>query len=77
MSEKVELKPCPFCGGQNIAVDSCKGLEECENFEECSSSEYHAIVCNWNKGGCGASSGYYLTLEKAIEAWNRRARFDD
>lgn len=73
MSEKIELKPCPFCGGQNIDIDSCKGLEGCENFEECSSSQYHAIVCNWNKGGCGASSGYYPILEEAIKAWNRRA----
>lgn len=71
MSEKVEFKPCPFCGGQSIDLDSCKGLEECENFEECS-SQYHAIVCNWNKGGCGASSGYYPTVEEAIDAWNRR-----
>lgn len=76
MSENVELKPCPFCGGQNIGADSCNGLEECANFEECD-SQYHAIVCNCNKGGCGASSGYYPTLEKAIEAWNRRTRFDD
>ena len=76
MSEKVELKPCPFCGGQSIGLDSCKGLEECQNFEECG-SQYHAIVCNWNSGGCGASSGYYPTVEEAIEAWNRRTRHDD
>lgn len=37
MSEKVELKPCPFCVGQSIGLDSCKGLEECQNFEECDS----------------------------------------
>ena len=77
MSEKVELKPCPFCGGQNIGFDSCKLLEECANFEECRLSEYHSIVCKCIKGGCGASSGYYLTVEDAIEAWNRRTRHDD
>lgn len=41
----IELKPCPFCGGQNIDLDSCKGLEECENYEAYS-SQYYAIVCN-------------------------------
>lgn len=69
---KIELKPCPFCGGQNIDLDSCKGLEERENYEACG-AQYDAIVCNWKKGGCGASSGYYPKLEKAIEAWNSRA----
>ena len=66
-----ELKPRPFCGGQNIGLDSCKGLGECENFEACR-SEYYTLVCDWNKGGCGASSGYYPTMKEAIEAWNRR-----
>ena len=66
MSEKVELKPCPFCGGQNIEV-----LKEKQDLDDLS-FPFYAFVCNCNKGGCGASSGYYPTLEKAIEAWNRR-----
>jgi hypothetical protein len=28
------------------------------------------------EGGCGASSGYYDSEEKAIAAWNRRAGDD-
>lgn len=67
----MNLNHARFAGGQNIGVDSCNGLEECANFEECD-SQYHAIVCKWNSGGCGASSGYYPTAEEAIEAWNRR-----
>lgn len=70
-----ELKPCPFCGRQNIELDSSKELEEYENFEECH-SEYYTLVCDWNKGGCGASSGFYPTIKEAIEAWNRRADND-
>lgn len=58
MSENVELKPCPFCGGQNILG-------------------FYSMVCNVNKGGCGASSGYFSTVEKAIEAWNRRVSDED
>ena len=72
-----ELKPCPFCGGKNIEFCTCKGLEDCANFEECQSIGYFSIVCNINKGGCGTNSGYYLTSEEAIEAWNRRTRHDD
>ena len=67
-----ELKPCPFCGGENIEISTCKELEDCANFEECQSIGFYSIVCNINKGGCGASSGYYPTVEEAIEAWNRR-----
>lgn len=62
----IEFKPCPFCGGQNIEV-----LKEKQDLDDLS-FPFYAIVCNWNKGGCGASSGYYPTVEEAIEAWNRR-----
>lgn len=68
MSEKVELKPCPFCGGQKI-----KALEKGINLDEGSVACY-ALVCDWDYGGCDASSGLYPTLEKAIEAWNRRIK---
>ena len=34
---------------------------------------YVCVVCNMHEGGCGASSGYYDSAEKAIAAWNRRA----
>ena len=67
-----KLKPCPFCGGNNIVIESCAGLEECENFEECCNPGYFAAVCDYNNGGCGASGGYRKGKEKAIEAWNRR-----
>lgn len=63
-----ELKPCPFCGGKNTEI----------LISEAYFIEYqYSIVCNINKGGCGARSGYYLTSEEAIEAWNRRTRHDD
>lgn len=73
MSELNMLKSCPFCGGKEIEISSCKGLEECENFDHCEDKEYVSVVCNFNKGGCGASNGYHNTKEKAVEAWNRRS----
>ena len=66
------LKKCPFCGGENVEFDTCKGLEDCPDFTECINPSYHAVVCNVNKGGCGASSGFYPTKEEAAEKWNRR-----
>ncbi len=77
-----ELKPCPFCGKKVAVMTNAHDLEECSNFEndnchcsefESNPCEYNTVVCDVNKGGCGASSGYYPTIEEAIEAWNRRA----
>lgn len=66
-----ELKPCPFCGGQNIEV-----LKESSSLDDLI-FHYYKFVCTIRKGGCGASSAYCPTLEMAIEAWNRRTRHDD
>lgn len=73
MSE-VRLKPCPFCGSvESLKIASAMDMEECENFEQCGQCSYLTIVCDFNKGGCGATSGFRISEEKAIEAWNRRA----
>ena len=63
-----ELKPCPFCGGQNIIGI----LKESQSLDDLS-VPFYALICSFNNGGCGASSGYYPTVEGAIDAWNRRA----
>lgn len=77
-----ELKPCPFCGKNVAVMTDAHDLEECSNFEddnchcnefESHPCEYKTVVCAVTRGGCGASSGYYPTEEKAIEKWNRRA----
>jgi Lar family restriction alleviation protein len=71
MSEK--LKPCPFCGKEVAVFTTCKEEEDCAKFEVCEDVGYLCIVCDFNKGGCGASGGYHETREEAIDAWNRRA----
>jgi Lar family restriction alleviation protein len=60
----MELKPCPFCGGEEIDVKSryqrTKGcpIEHIESYCVCSS--------------CGIGA-HEETEAEAIEAWNRRA----
>ena len=66
------MKQCPFCGNKNIIFDGCRGLEMCNEFEDCHENEMKSVVCSVNKGGCGASSGFYFTEEQAIEKWNIR-----
>ena len=51
-----ELKPCPFCGGTNIAV-----AKEDE-------WEVMCMDCFANVGACCS----YYTEAEAIEAWNKR-----
>ena len=75
----IELETCPFCGKNVAEITNIQNCEMCANFEDeemCPSYEEcgygHFIVCNVNNGGCGASTGWYQTVEEAINAWNRR-----
>lgn len=69
-----ELKPCPFCKNQNAPkLSSCIDVEACVDFEACEDDGAFCICCDYNEGGCGASSGFRFTKEEAIEAWNTRA----
>lgn len=57
----VKLKPCPFCGGDDLLTFQYPykrkpGLRGC--FIKCKT--------------CGASSGNYETIEDALKAWNER-----
>lgn len=58
----MELKPCPFCGGEGhiIKTDFGNGYQK----------YYHGVCLD-----CGMETKNYvhITKEEAIEAWNRRA----
>jgi hypothetical protein len=70
----MKIEKCPFCDKAVAEITNCNDLEECRHFEKCPATEpYVCVVCNMHEGGCGASSGYYDSVEKAIAAWNRRA----
>ncbi|MBR1749918.1 MAG: Lar family restriction alleviation protein [Ruminococcus sp.] len=73
---KSKLKPCPFCGkSMTVRLTNAKELETCRiddcklGYEEC---YMIAVVCDFNAGGCGASSGYAATEAEAVEKWNER-----
>jgi Lar family restriction alleviation protein len=65
----VELKPCPFCGGEAEMVDARKLLVV---------SKYSYIIpysvrCSNRKCGVKPYTEYSGTEQEAIDAWNRRA----
>lgn len=69
MSE-TKLKPCPFCGGNNIIyTDEADGK-----------ANTHCVYCNDCGGGTANFSGCssHETLKNcSIKAWNKRTQFDD
>lgn len=77
MSEKTELKPCPFCGNTNIRIALCSeltcDLQPNEYCEHCEGRTF-GIICSALLNGCGTASGLYKTKEQAIKAWNRRIK---
>ena len=57
---KIELKPCPFCGGD----------AELKNLER----RFEPWECSCNNPECDAiAAAYGSTPEEAAENWNRRA----
>lgn len=66
--EEVELKPCPFCGGEAKHFVFCKGEYDEKRLR-------HNVQCL--SGTCFASVGRdwvlgYDTKKEAVEAWNKR-----
>lgn len=68
---KIELKPCPFCGRTDTLIIH----EVSERLDDTDIKQY-TVVCNTfgNNAGCGANCGYrHFTKQDAIAAWNKRA----
>ena len=74
-----EFKPCPFCSKtDSLVIESCVDLQDCKNYDKCDEEySYRAVICSFNRGGCGASGGFAKTREEAIAKWNRRADNDN
>lgn len=77
----IKLIPCPFCGwGKTVEFTDALEMESCKKAldKDCccdyepNGCQMVAVVCNVNKGGCGASSGYAGSYEEAAKKWNSR-----
>lgn len=75
MNNETKLKPCPFCGSEEIGITSFTEDDFISEY-----SIYGEIYCHCR--GCGArghiidyyeSDDYYTAHKSAIEAWNNRA----
>ena len=60
---EIELKPCPFCGGnyQEIATAGEDGKKS------------YTMVCDATQGGCGCSTGWSDKTLDVVLMWNERA----
>lgn len=60
-----EIKECPFCGSTEAPrLYTRHGKDGWRD-------QYY-VLCDWNDGGCGASSGWYHYKSEAIAMWNMR-----
>lgn len=86
-----ELKPCPFCGGKKLKIESKKGeihYREKDGMYPWQNVKYsvRCNVCHARGGVVSAavptdrlgkySNKVYEVMEKAIKAWNRRVNDD-
>lgn len=87
-----ELKPCPFCGGKKLKIESKKGeIHYCakDGMYPWQNVKY-SVRCNSCHARGGVVSAAVPTVwlgeyskkvdevrEKAVEAWNRRANDED
>jgi Lar family restriction alleviation protein len=60
MEKSTELKPCPFCGSENLKVVDC----ECVDGD----MTYWVVVCQ----ECGARGGESVGANPAKVFWNMR-----
>ena len=55
-----KLKPCPFCGNENIEIDK-RDLDM-------------RVICHKGKGGCGAELGWFISIIELRKVWNKRIK---
>ena len=65
--------PCPLCGKEaSVEILDCYTAEGLECESESFRKDSFKCICNYLKGGCGASTGVSETKQEALEKWNTR-----
>ena len=59
--EERRLRPCPFCGSDDVAVERPCACPKCGE-----RNGVWYVMCNT----CGGSTGTYLNEEDAVYRWN-------
>jgi len=70
MSEKIELKPCPFCGSDAILVSDFQ--KEDKGTDRCRTANVRCVNQSCLTWGYISDSCVGESEQKAIDAWNRR-----
>ena len=70
----LQLKPCPFCGSHAAEVREFSTLDYVDH--EDGPDWGFVVLCNANKVGCGASTGWRETEIYAAHSWNERPNAD-
>lgn len=68
MTDLLELLPCPFCGTHERDDEQVRNLDDWLQLTDRAHGFY--VECF----GCGVEARYFGTKERAIAAWNRRAK---
>ena len=65
MNKNKKLKPCPFCGSDEVQI----------SYEDTFSYDFRrGVYCS---DCCGGMYPFYNSEAEAIEAWNTRAEIED
>lgn len=69
-ADTAALLACPFCG----STDAVR-LDDGDSWDFLPDGEplTWAVVCDYNRGGCGGSGGFRDSQKDAIAAWNQAA----
>lgn len=75
---KMNFKKCPFCGKKETVRIQTASEYVYESWGALlDTNEQYQVVCNATTpigpGGCGASTGFFDSEEKAVESWQTRA----
>ena len=78
--EKTTLKPCPFCGGTSLKIESKHNGTHYYTGTHSATVRCNKCHARGGTASCKVEKGKYNadeeTKQRAIEAWNRRVNDD-